>query len=189
MTTPSIFIIEGIDNTGKGTLVDTIQDHLGFHQIIKFDKPKKLSYYNDDAREYQMESFKNAFSMLEGFLSGRKVPKLIFDRFHLGELVYSPFYRGYSGDYVFDLERKLMASAFKKALASVHIRLILLLANTPENLPDDGKSFDRDKAAIEQKIFLDGFHRSAFGNKRLIAVQNSLGEFCDPNEIAEEAIS
>ena len=31
---------------------------------------------------------------------------LIFNRSHLGETVYSPLYRGYSGDYIFDIEKK-----------------------------------------------------------------------------------
>ena len=38
---------------------------------------------------------------------------LIFNRSHLGETVYSPLYRGYSGDYVFDIEKKICTISTK----------------------------------------------------------------------------
>lgn len=184
---PSIFIVEGIDNVGKGTLIETIIDQLGFHQIIKFDKPKKCQKYNGSLKSYQEESFTNSFFMLQNMLKPGmpNPPKLIFDRFHLGELVYSPLYRGYSGDYVFALERQAFRSL--GPIAEAKIRLILLTADQPELLPDDGKSFDPTKIACEQSMFIDGFDQSCIKNKRMVNVQNSDGSFRDPLSIFADA--
>lgn len=183
-----IFIVEGIDNVGKGTLIESIITNIGFHQIIKFDKPKKCKPYNNSLKTYQEESFLNSFSLLSSLLRpGMPTPpRLIFDRFHLGELVYSPLYRGYSGDYVFSLEKSSIGNI--GPIASANIRLILLTADQPELLPDDGKSFDPTKAHSEQSMFIDGFKQSCIKNKVMVQVQNPDGSFKDPNRIFEEAV-
>jgi hypothetical protein len=184
---PSIFIIEGIDNVGKGTLIETINDRLGFHQTIKFDKPKRLQCYNGNLQTYQRESFKNSFGLIQNVLLPQsKTPKLIFDRFHLGELVYSPLYRGYSGDYVFEMEKLFFRGI--GVLNQTKIRLVLLVASNPGKLPDDGKSFDVSKANNEQAMFIDGFNRSIIKNKAMVYTQDANGSFRDPLEIFKEAV-
>lgn len=184
---PSIFIIEGIDNVGKGTLIDTINDRLGFYQTIKFDRPKKCAAYGNSLKRYQEESFRNSFALIANLLKPGlgEPPKLIFDRFHLGELVYSPLYRGYSGDYVFSLEKMFLKNLGPISLSK--IRLVLLTADNPALLPDDGKSFDPTKAACEQSMFIDGFNQSVIKNKIIVQVQGPDGSLKTRERIFEEA--
>src|SRR5271167_1565154 len=110
-----VYGIEGLDRLGKSTLIQGILDKLGYYKVIHFAKPQKLEAYENIADRYlwgdtpvpeefravylyQRESFRNSM------LLARTGAKIIFDRWHIGEVVYSPMYRGYSGDYVFDLE-------------------------------------------------------------------------------------
>src|SRR5574343_489538 len=110
------YIIEGLDRLGKDTLIDGILNQEGFHQVIHYSKPKKLACYKSDLQAYQYLSFVNMFTLLRE----AKGVDLIFNRAHLGEVVYSPLYRGYEGEYVFMLEE-----AFKVKKLH-HIKLILL---------------------------------------------------------------
>ena len=88
---------------------------------------------------------------------------LIFNRSHLGETVYSPLYRGYSGDYVFDIEKK-----FTKALRED--LYLITLTNDPHTIlkRDDGKSFYGNEEEV--KAELDGFKRA----HRLSTIKNKL---------------
>lgn len=183
----SIIIVEGIDNVGKGTFIKTLMNAFGFWQVIKYDRPLKLDCFKrddiDQLRTFQECSYENGFNLL--LAAANKGVDLIFDRFHLGEVVYSPFYRGYSGDYVFDIEqRTLQKDVMNKINSSVS--LILLHAERPDKLPDDGKSFDVSKCAAEQAMFVDAFSRSKLRRKKLIQVQESDGTFRNPNEIVAE---
>ena len=88
---------------------------------------------------------------------------IIFNRSHLGETVYSPLYRGYSGDYVFDIEKK-----YTKALRE-NLYLITL-TNDPHTIlkRDDGKSFYGNEEEVKAEV--DGFKRA----HRLSTIKNKL---------------
>lgn len=179
-----IFIIEGIDNVGKGTLIEGIQNRLGFHNVIKYDKPKALSIYEGSLQDYQARSFAHGFKLLRA--AAISDCRVIFDRFHLGELVYSPLHRGYSGHYVLDMEKSVFKDdIFRRVIRNVE--LILLRASKPELLPDDGKSLDPKKINQEQALFDNVFAYSMF-NKRVIEVQDEDGTFRLPSEILTDVV-
>lgn len=73
-----IIILEGCDKTGKTTLAEYLRDKHKY-EIVKCSQPK-----GDPFLEY-IHKLKKA---------GKNV---VFDRFHLGEEVYGPIYRGKSG--------------------------------------------------------------------------------------------
>ena len=184
------YIIEGLDRLGKSTLVSSIQNELGFFQSIHFGKPQLLKFYetkdNDgfvsngkSAFLYQRASFDNMFRILNS------TARVIFDRAHLGECVYSPIYRNYSGDYVYDLERDHgMAS-------NDTTKLILLVENMSisEHFVDDGLSFDITKRQQEQDLFEEAFHKSIIKNKQIICVTDpTTGQFRSKEDILQEAL-
>lgn len=179
-----IFIIEGVDNVGKGTLIEGIQNRLGFHTVIKYDKPKVCEAYKGNIQEYQFRSFANGFGLLRAAAMANC--QVIFDRFHLGEMVYSPIHRGYSGHYVLDMEKNSFKNDIFQSVDR-NVELILLTASHPELLPDDGKSIDPKKINQEQALFNSAFSYSIF-NKRAICVQTPGGKFRPKEEILEEVI-
>ena len=192
-----VYGIEGLDSTGKSTLIKGILNREGFYQVIHFGKPEVLDDYakavppayeqgGDIALEsypkflYQQESFRNSMIMAK---SGARI---IFDRWFIGEVPYSKLYRSYDGSYVFDIERH----------AELHlrddIRLILLTEDfkTSRHFTSDGESFDDSRREEEQNLFIEAFHRSIIRDKRLICVTNPMtGQFRPREQILDEALA
>lgn len=202
----NVYVIEGIDALGKSTVVDGLKQKLGFFQVLHFQKPEKLQFYegagrfwleehpefascgksndkyieNEQYRQYQKASFRNSMIMAT---SGAR---LIYDRWHLGECVYAPLYRGYSGDYVFDLEKRLHLNC------KGNVRLILLTEDfsVAKHFVDDGESFDISKREQEQEMFIEAFNKSCIPNKRIICVTDkATGGFRHKEQILLDAIT
>ena len=171
-----VYGIEGLDRLGKSTLIDGIRQKHGYYEIVHFSKPQKLARHQfpptnpaapahfHQVYEYQRASFRNSMILAK---SGARV---IFDRWHIGEAVYSPMYRGYDGDYVFEFERI-------HGLDSIgEIRLILLIENfdIARHFVDDGQSLGTiDKREEEQSRFITAFNKSNIRDKRITPVTDS----------------
>jgi thymidylate kinase len=159
-------IIEGTDNTGKSTQAEYLiknLSHMIFHKVhyssLPFKEDKKKN------QEYSLRMYNDMFRMMTELKDSNI--NVIFDRSHLGESVYSPLYRGYSGDYVFNLEKEY-AEKLKNNL------YLITLVNDPNIIMsrDDGKSFYENEEGIKAEV--DGFQRahrmSHIKNKLLINV-------------------
>lgn len=178
-----VFLIDGIDRLGKSSLIKGIQDMLGYHLVVHYDKPKKLevyeSLYKDKSlQKYQFETNQTMFNLIK---SG--IP-LILDRTHLGEMVYAPLYRKYAGDYVYEMELEML----KTMKNPKDVRLILLTSSNCDMLVDDGLSFDPSKKHQEQELFKKAFNKSQIPNKIMIDVHNNSGGYRPYNDILLEAI-
>ena len=97
-------IIEGCDAMGKGTQIANIEKefenrnkavHIIHYSNIKLDSNEKIKLASQIR-------YREMFRLMGNC---PKENVLIFDRAHLGETVYSPMYRNYSGDFVFDYEK------------------------------------------------------------------------------------
>jgi|TARA_R110000850_G_scaffold27412_3_gene77494 thymidylate kinase len=165
-------IIEGTDNVGKDTQQDLIIKNMSdyvFHKLhysslpFKEDKEKHATY----SKELYETMFQLMMKSKLGNKKGDLNINLIFNRSHLGETVYSPLYRGYSGDYVFDIEKK-----YTKALRED--LYLITLVNDPHTIlkRDDGKSFYGNEEEVKAEV--DGFSRahrkSTIKNKLLVNV-------------------
>lgn len=155
-------IIEGTDNVGKDTQQNLIIERMSnyvFHKLHYSSLP-----FRDDKQLHATYSKKMYDDMFKLMMASKdKDINLIFNRSHLGETVYSPLYRGYSGDYVFDIEKK-----YTKALRE-NLYLITL-TNNPHNIlkRDDGKSFYGNEEEVKAEI--DGFNRA----HKLSTIKNKL---------------
>lgn len=180
-----VYGIEGIDRLGKSTLIRGIRNKLGYYEVVHFQKPEKLEIYthSKDWQSpeyiYQSESFRNSM------LLARSGARIIFDRWHLGEAVYSNIYRGYDGNYVFDIEQRMDMDQAHST------RLILLIEdfNVSRHFVDDGDSFDINKRVQEQDLFVRAFDKSMIKDKRIICVTDQgLGGFRLASDILQEAL-
>lgn len=194
--TPTKFLIDGIDRLGKSTLIDKIQQKYGYHLVIHYDKPKVLNESLEIAKEfttktgndllnearhlYQIHANRNMFQLMK-----TDIP-IIFDRTHLGELVYAPLYRGYKGDYVLSMEQDFIDE--KPYTYPDDVKLILLTTSNTEMLQDDGLSFDFSKKEEEQKMFIEAFNRSALKNKVMVDVHNGQGGYKSYDQVFFEAM-
>lgn len=184
-------IVEGIDRLGKDTLIKGIQDQLGYHQVLHFQKPIILDKYMREAvtegirdpedvkraalKKYQWNSFSTMFKMMKG------QGPIICNRAHLGETVYAKRYRGYDGNYVFDIEK--MFSYVEGPIENV--LLVVLHTSDFRFISDDGQSFDVSKREEEQADFINAYDRSMIPNKMLIDVNDGHGKFVAPNLIVD----
>ena len=153
-------IIEGTDNVGKDTQQNLIIEKLNdlvFHKVHYSSLPFKDDV--DKHTKYSKKMYEDMFNMME--LCKSSNINIIFNRSHLGETVYSPLYRNYSGDYVFDIEKK-----YTKALRE-NLYLITLV-NDPHTIlkRDDGKSFYGNEEEVKAEV--DGFNRA----HRLSTIKN-----------------
>ncbi len=187
MNTPRKFLIEGIDRLGKDRLIAGLQKQLGYHAVIHCSKPIRSEYYvkqseKDALRLFQVDTFRTMFAIL------RDMPlmRVIYNRAHLGECVYAPLYRSYSGDYVFELEREFDMPHI------TDLRLILLVENfeVSKHFSDDGKSLGpTNERKKEQDFFLGAFASSTIPDKRVVNVTDAdTGEFRAPDAILDEVL-
>ncbi|MAO20172.1 MAG: hypothetical protein CMJ25_05415 [Phycisphaerae bacterium] len=155
-------IIEGTDNTGKDTqqnlIIKKVND-LVFQKLhysslpFKDDKEKHISY--------SQKLYDDMFKLM--IASKDKDINIIFNRSHLGESVYSPLYREYSGDYVFDIEKRYVKQLREELY-------LITLTNDPHTIlkRDDGLSFYGNEEEVKAEI--DGFNRA----HRLSKIKNKL---------------
>jgi hypothetical protein len=185
----STFLLEGIDHLGKSSLAQNIQARLGFHQVIHLGRPviseaySEMGSISDMLLEYQRRCCAQMFDMVSS--ADEFGHNFIFDRAHLGECVYAPMYRHYSGDYVFDMELE------HGLHDSSRVKLILLTEDfsRSNHFVDDGLSFDPTKRESEQQMFIEAFNKSNIKNKRIVNVTDkSTGKFRSFDEITEEVL-
>ena len=155
-------IIEGTDNVGKDTQQNLIIEQMNEYVFHKFHY-SSLPFKEDKEMHatYSKKMYDDMFKVMMNCKD--KDINFIFNRSHLGETVYSPLYRGYSGDYVFDIEKK-----YTKALRE-NLYLITL-TNDPHTIlkRDDGKSFYGNEEEVKAEV--DGFRRA----HRLSSIKNKL---------------
>lgn len=186
----SKFLIEGLDRLGKSTLTQNIQKKLGFHQMIHMSKPIKCEVYsgenelmvNGDLYRYQRECFKQMFHLLN-----EPDYKIIFDRAHLGEAVYAPLYRKYSGDYIYELEQ--FYDMGHRLRADTTLILLTEDFEISKHFVDDGESFDITKREQEQEMFKSAFEKSIIKRKKIVCVTDqALGGFRKQEDILAEVL-
>lgn len=115
--------------------------------------------------EYSTELYDNMFKLCT-FQTRVIRNSIIVDRSHIGEMVYSPLYRNYSGDYVLDIESEYCTDNF----------FLIVLTDRAENLisRDDGLSHstDLDKKNEELKLFREAFKKSNIKNKYMMNIED-----------------
>jgi len=163
-----IILFEGPDRCGKSTQITKLQSLLT-------DKPLHLLHYfalkgfsnSESIKEYSYNLYKSMFDLLK---NNYKESHFIIDRAHISEAVYSPLYRNYSGEYVYDLEKNYIGTEFWS-----QFYLITFIDNI-ENIikRDDGLSFTIEPGNISKEInsFIDATQKSNIINKKIINIAN-----------------
>ena len=175
-------IVEGCDCTGKDTQIKFIETeferlkkavHIFHYSNITLDSNKNI----ENASKIR---YREMFNLLN---KSDDLNVFIMNRSHLGEAVYSPIYRGYSGDYVFDYEKDFMIKEHQNT------KLILLI-DDPEKIIERDKargdnnsfSLDIDKKKTEIVLFERAFDKS-FLDKKMIHLNGRTAEDIYENEI------
>ena len=162
-----IIILEGPDRCGKSTQIKMLMKNL-------INEPTHVIHYSsipglskEECINFSKILYDDMFQLSYDAHSHNR--NLIFDRAHLGEYVYGPIYRGYSGDYIFDIEEKWKKNSFWDSL------YLFVFIDKPENLisREDGLSFSVELEKKKQEInnFKEAFDKSKIKKKFLLNIQ------------------
>ena len=167
-----IYILEGMDNCLKDTLIQLLRSSLPPQtQILKFSNPPKNIASSPEA--WQKAHFTDMFDLLELNIAYSN-RNLILNRAHLGEYVYAPIYRGYDGDWIFDLEKSFL-NASHEHLGKLKLFVLYDSDNNQLHLREDGRSLsknDGNKINLERERFIKAFEKSRMPNKRIFNISN-----------------
>lgn len=184
-----IIIIEGADALGKSTQVQLIKNrfelegktvHILHYSNLKFSKNK------DDILAASKNLYKSVFDLMINNEFNTPENILIFDRSYIGEVVYSPIYRNYSGDYVYDIENDFVTN-YK--FAAKNTKLILFTDSAEAVIERDKKrgdmksfTLDIDKKRKELTAFEEAVKKSKL-NKKIISLKGR-----SPEQIFKEDV-
>lgn len=173
-----VYIFEGLDRCGKSTQIELLKQKLeeeGKAVFIIHCEAIKTNKGPEWNKEVSKQKYKSLIEMIDKYAADTETC-LIFDRSHIGEAVYSPMYRNYSGDYVFEYER------FIKHPEKV---LTFFMVDEPSKViaRDDGLSFstDTEKKETELKYFYMAFEKT-----RTTGIWVNLSETGDIEEVSKE---
>ena len=164
-----LIMIDGLDRCGKDSLVEQLRKKFTHPEIQVFHEgaPPKVA----DPRQWAISHYD---FMLRNARDASIFPSnviSIYNRSHIGEVVWGSKYRGYNTDFVFDLERRYLST-----IDPWNVYLILL-TDTADRLMerDDGKSLTKSKEELDEVrgLYTDAFYRSCIGNKLHIRLENT----------------
>lgn len=158
--------MEGVDNSGKTTQIKLLMKHL-------IAKPTHVIHYSnipglnkEECINFSKILYHDMFQLM--FDAYKHDRNLIFDRAHLGEFVYSPIYRGYNGEYIYDIEKQWYKNEFWNYV------YLFVFIDKPENLisREDGLSFSTELEKKNQEIhnFKEAFDKSKIKKKFLLNI-------------------
>lgn len=156
-------IFEGLDRCGKDTQVGLVQKSFSDETFHVFHYSKIPLETPEQNREYSERMYRDMFEIMKE--NKGKSRNFIFNRSHIGESVYSPLYRNYLGDYVFDIENEHIEDLNENLY-------LVVLVNDPKILisREDGDSLSKSVEDIEneKKMFERAYFESKIKNKILI---------------------
>lgn len=142
---------------------------------VKQESPEEVI---EHSKKLYTEMFDLMFFMLKNDNSG-----IICDRSHLGEMIYGNIYRGYTGDYVLDIEKK-----YHHIMDLWNNLFLITLIDEPQNLivREDGLSFSTDieKKQREIDLFQKAHESSTIKNKLIINIKDA-----DAEKVLNDVIS
>jgi len=154
-------IFEGLDRVGKSSIINKIQTDMKRGFLVTHS-----NYIKTTPEEFIQISTKEYSKVFE--LCNTDI-EIICDRLHGGETVYGEIYRNYSGDYVYDLEKKYNLDKIQD------LYLIVLVDNAKNVIArEDGESFSTDLTVKNTEIekFKKFYDKSIIQNKVLININN-----------------
>jgi thymidylate kinase len=195
-----LIIICGGDRLGKGSLIKGLCEYYDYKNIMirHCDKPPK-EIESKYVLDYQFECFNKESRLIHRFIQTFGNSEycyhnniIIYDRFYLGEYVYSQMFRGGNAKEL----KQLLIEWEKFNLMRMYeedckVYLITLTAD-PEFflIKEDGQSFSKnlEDKTRELELFKEAHNFSLIKNKLLVKVDIN-GEFRGKEEILTEVIN
>lgn len=160
-------IVEGLDRTGKSTLVNQIRNHLEFPMVVHSSSPPKGQGYDWEFQYYRRMArimFNQRFTV--------SPMNMILDRFHFGTGVYGTKYRNYTDRQVYDLFDEVESYL-------PNTTVLIMLVDDPKEIArrDDGDSIEKsvEEYAATKQSFEKAFSYSGIQKKLRIHITDNGG--------------
>ncbi len=164
-----ILIIEGMDRCGKSTLVEQLRKRY-------FTDPRILIHHSssppkvEDQNEWEVQHYKSLLDT-SYYLNYAESFNVIYDRFHLGAIVYGKKYRNADPEDIYSIEHLLVRKDDEIALVLLTDWTSNIMERDDENSLESGPDeFDETRMAFEE-----AFKRSIIPNKLHINIHENGG--------------
>ena len=180
-----LIIIDGMDNTGKTTLINRItsvlQDQLDMNvNIIHLEKPPKEIKKEDIPHYSHMYYTDILVKQLNTLYNSDMYDYIILDRGWISEYVYGPLYRNRTYQEITE-DNIVMDYKISKIFGKENIFLYVLIGDPQFLLEhEDNLSLSNSNKELinkEYDLFLQAFYMSLLKNKELINVNNGKTEY------------
>lgn len=179
-----LIIIDGMDNTGKTTLINrltsVLQDQLNMNiKIIHLEKPPKEIKKEDIPHYSHMYYTDILVKQLNTLYNTDEYDYIILDRGWISEYVYAPLYRNRTYEEVIE-DNIVLDYKVSKIFGKQNIYLYVLIGDTNFLLKhEDNLSLSKSNKNLintECNLFLSAFYMSLLPNKETITV-NDKGQY------------
>lgn len=179
-----LIIIDGMDNTGKTTLINrltsVLQDQLNMNiKIIHLEKPPKEIKKEDIPHYSHMYYTDILVKQLNTLYNTDEYDYIILDRGWISEYVYAPLYRNRTYEEVVE-DNIVLDYKVSKIFGKQNIYLYVLIGDTNFLLKhEDNLSLSKSNKNLintEYNLFLSAFYMSLLPNKKTITV-NDKGQY------------
>lgn len=182
-----LIIIEGLDNTGKNTLIQQVLEQYNFVSIKHCTKPKSVDPEMARQEQQQIYDFLFLNDIKQNNILYTDV--IIHNRSYYGEYVYGVMYRQNTDEWTKHLVSKL-EKGYIEHFGEDNIYFVTLLAHDINVIVrnEDGKSLSAgkiEKIEVEKQRFIDIFNYSSFKNKHIIYIDKD-GQFRSREDICNE---
>lgn len=163
-----IILIDGMDRTGKNTLIDHLRSKIKTPKIsVRHEgKPPK----GVDPLVWSIQHYEYFFESLKNIDWNEET--IILNRTHLGELIYGPLYRNYNSDFILDLEKDFVDNSTDDVY-------LVVLVDSGKNIiaRSDGLSIEQfeDQFDNTRDKFIESYSKSQIKNKLLINLDSGNG--------------
>jgi len=188
-----LIIVEGSDRLGKGSLIKRLCEYYDYKNVTirHCDKPPK-NLSQKEVLNFQFKCFNQEKTLIYDIINMNNKfyyhdNIIIYDRFYLGEYVYSQMFR--EGDPKI-LKEKLIK--FEEDFLSHDVTLITLTADPKFSLNiEDGQSFSQslEEKTKEINLFKEAHDFSLIKSKLYVKVDNGNNQFRGKKEIFNEVIN
>lgn len=173
-THPKLIIVEGLDHTGKTTLIKSLRRRIKNHKVLGLSSANPP---NGVDQLWSIQHYRSILQISEKLLHNDWT--VITDRFHIGETVYGPLYRNSDTDYIWELEKSYYDN-------NPDVWLITLVDYGNKIVSrDDGLSNESSGSEYEKTRlgFIESHNKSCIKNKILLNMTDD--GWVDPSKILE----
>lgn len=173
-----LIIIDGMDNTGKSTLITRIQNilsKLSYRNIVIHSEKPPKNILSENTSEYQHNYYIDLMEKLTSLKRSSMYDFIILDRGWISEYVYGQMYRNRDGKEITE-DNIILDLESMKVFGTTNVYLIMLYASSQFlKKNEDGNSLSNcstDLLKKEETLFSNGYDHSLLQKKKFFEVDD-----------------